>query len=228
VARLSILPYSERQMFIKRRKGNRIKKRWRMKRSPEEENLLRLFESMTRSEFSNYEQRLLGVLREAKPIPDLKEAKQLFATYTIEEKREFLFSLCDKHMRIDHRKVSQFEYEAEDEAVEQIVEALRERNGASTNKEWTDDKYYEHARSIFTWAQKIKRAMRPEVLDSYLVKHISHITRSSLKVALSTDAPKKRPGRKKTKHLRVINGGWNRKWPGNVLWTAKDLSIKSA
>jgi hypothetical protein len=172
---------------------------------------------------------------------DLERAQKIrreFPALNTGQKRHLILSLHTEHMNIDYHRVEDYwPFQDREEAIEEIVKALRERNRRITEtcethnlpipKDWTDDEFYENAKGCCDNCYDIMRAYRPRVLQLYLELILSSMVRKrNTKVVVNNESPKTRRGRKKTKHLTVVNGGWDGEYNDEIPWLAEDLFIK--
>jgi len=196
------------------------------KRHPTEEAIIELyaFKSFQEQDTSGVfnQARMNDVIAERRPPETVQNTREYFSTLDAEGKRSFLFNLKSEYMHLDYLKISTFDEDERDEAIEEIVLALKERNKGS-EKEWPEAEYYEQARLAFDWAQDIKQTERPEAFQFYLSRFTATIQRRrEVRLVSTNQEPKKRRGKRKTKHLQLINGGWTGEWPAKK-WLAMDL-----
>jgi hypothetical protein len=172
---------------------------------------------------------------------DFEQAQKIrreFPLLSTSQKRVKILELHTQWLRLNlHRIYDYWPFQDREGATEEIVKAFRERNRRTDevnkaenrppNKPWTDEEFYEEARKALDRCYEIMRAEHPRVLELYMANILGWmLSKGNMKIVLCNKSPQKRRGRKKTKHLTLIKGGWDGSYHDDLPWHAEDLLVK--
>jgi hypothetical protein len=156
---------------------------------------------------------------------DLVKCREEIKTATAERLRFMLFTINTWWTGIDYFKLRSFYYDEDDEAVEEIVKALKEMHKGG--EPWDENEYYDQASIFLDEARKYERLRDPEQLRRYLADDLAFMQRETfLKVAHLNETPKQNSRRKRKVAITLIKGGLDADSHDELPWHANALRAK--
>jgi hypothetical protein len=131
-------------------------------------------------------------------------------------------------MHLDYFKIDDFWWDEEDDAIEQLAQALRDRNKRdfpNDPKPWSEQTIYDEARGAFEKAKEYARLSNPEMMRKQLNSDLAHMQRTGwTAIKVRNETPKKGRGRKRKVKLALVKGGYKKE--EKMRWRAKDLLME--